>query len=236
MAGIIREAKEIRRFLEKRKKEYEKNIMLGLDYGCTLDERLEVDMEDAIQKFKKDCQIAMRLRDVAIEVGLMKKPALPTIENNRLVGKHCLMTIRPDNGTDFATFKHDVETFTKRCYLLNGEYAFEQCGECEEELGNGFHVHILAQVKNYVQFQELKRDVHKDVRGQFMFQVGNDRHKFLKTETDLEYCRNYIRGDKHNEDKVAACLLNDTWRAMNNLNEIYYFNNESSTAVVVEID
>lgn len=239
MAGIIREAKEIRRFLEKRKKEIRKMIQASEDQGIPCDISIEdytsQDLENEIKRFKEECLIALKLREAAISVGLIQpKSTRPLQIEGGLVGKYCLITIRPPDSTCFIPFKDEVEQYIKRPYFLHGEYAFEQCGESEEDLGNGFHVHILACVKDYVQFKELNRDVHKDISGDFMFQVGNEKRKFLRTQTDLEFCRNYIRGDKHSDAKRAAISLNATWRAMNALDDLYIFNNESSTMVVVE--
>lgn len=237
MSGIIREAKEIYRRIEKRKRElakqYQAAIDQGIDPGYNIDSFIANDMKNEVERFRAECAIALQLRQVAIEEGLIRNPDPPQIEDG-LVGKHCLITIRPPTGTCFTTFRMGVERYVKRGLFIKGEYAFEQCGESEDTLGNGFHVHILANVKDYVQFKELNRDVHKDIQGDFMFQVGNDKKKFLRTPTDLEFCRNYIRGDKHNDDKRAAVSLNATWRAMNALDDLYIFNNESSTLVVVE--
>lgn len=240
MAGIIREAKEINRYLEKRKKEAMKGWQLAVDQGIepgyTVEELLARDMDIAIERFKRECTLAVKLRDVAIEVGMIRS-STPTIGHSaKLVGRYCFISLRPAPGACFATFRYDVERFTRRGLFISGEYAFEQIGTSEDELGNGFHAHILAKVKDYVQFKEINRDAHADIRGEFTIQVGDDKYKFLRTERDLEYCQNYIRGDKHDDSKVAACLLNDTWRAMNNLERVYCFNNESSTVVVVETD
>lgn len=237
MSGIIREAKEIYKRMEKRKAEFRKQLQLaqdnGLDPGFTLENCTSKDLEREITRFKEECKIALQLKQAAMEVGLIRAPPTPQIEGG-LVGKYCLITIRPPDGTCFFNFKTEVERYIKRPYFISGEYAFEQCGENAEDVGNGFHVHILACVKDYVQFKELNRDVHKDVSGDFMFQVGNEKKKFLRTQTDLEFCQHYIRGDKHNDAKRAAISWNAEWRAMNALDDLYVFNNESSTMVVVE--
>lgn len=225
--------------MEKRKKDFHKQLQAcidqGIEPGYTLEECIGNDLEREINRFKEECKIALRLRDVAMEVGLIKSTSPQPLKlEGGWVGKYCLITIRPPHGSCFTTFRLGVERYVKRPYFLNGEYAFEQCGENEDEIGNGFHVHILARVKEYCQFKELNRDVHKDIQGDFMFQVGSDKKKFLRTQTDLEFCQNYIRGDKHDDAKRAAVSWNAEWRAMNALEDIYIFNNESSTMVVVE--
>lgn len=240
MSGIIREAKEILRAMDRKKKDVRKQLQatldMGINPGYTLDEMMQGEIDRAVAQFRAECELAVKLRDVAMETGLLRSNSTPTITNDRLVGKYCLISLRPAPGACFATFRNDVEKFTRRGLFVSGEYAFEQIGTSEDELGNGFHCHILAKVKDYVQFKEINRDAHHDIQGVFTIQVGDDKYKFLRTKRDLEFCQNYIRGDKHDDSKVAACLLNDMWRAMWNLEPVYSFNNESSTVVVVETD
>lgn len=60
--------------------------------------------------------------------------------------KTFMITIRPDETkTNFETFKHDIEEFLNRkMFTYIHAASFEQKGECEEDLGKGFHVHIVA--------------------------------------------------------------------------------------------
>lgn len=245
MAGIIREAKDILGRLKKTEKEIEKSIQATLDQmgqnpsgfskgfqPPTVEEMMASHIDRAVEQFRRECILAMRLRDVAMEVGLIqpKQTTHPQIEASpSLVGRYCMITIRPAPRTCFATFREGVFKFVERGLFVGGEYAFEQLGENDDELGEGFHCHIVAEVKGYVQVKEIVRDAKTDIKVPHICQVGEDEEKkknarkFFKTERDLEYSRNYIRGRKHNDEKEAAISWNPKWRMRECLNDLYVF-------------
>lgn len=69
-----------------------------------------------------------------------------------------MITIRPDqNKIDFYDFKERVEEFVSRKCFLEYKYSFEQKGTDPMSLGNGFHVHIVAKMK-----QRSKSEVLRD--------------------------------------------------------------------------
>lgn len=229
MSGIVREAKEIRKAIAKRKKAVEKQIQMsmdqGIDPGYTIDEALKTVEQQHLEEFAAVCELAVKLRDIAVSTGFVQ--SRETIEGpERLDGKYAMITIRPKEGEyDLEHFHIYLLAWLKKKYFLGGVYTFEQCGEDTLTMGKGWHVHIICKLKPYVQFQELKRDVERCIPGvineSYTFEVGNEKRKFLSTKRDLEYCLNYIEGDKHNDDKVAAVNINNEWRRAMNLQRIY---------------
>lgn len=69
-----------------------------------------------------------------------------------------MITIRPDDSKAyFPDFKEKVEEFVKRKCFLAYKYSFEQKGVEPENMGKGFHVHIVANMK-----QRSKSEVLRD--------------------------------------------------------------------------
>lgn len=203
-------------------------------------------MKIIAKDFERQCKMAAYLRDIAVETGLLKTPTPPAavekpqIEDSPcLPDRYALITIRPAPGTCLVYFERAVTDFIERPWVLGAEYHFEQTGTDLATLGNGFHVHIVAKCKKSIRATEIISCAAKDFECKHAIQIGNQRNKFLKTERDLEYALNYIRGDKHDDEKEDAVAMNDEWRRINGLQEVYYVgdwdNRESRpSAVIIE--
>lgn len=231
MAGIIREARSIYKALEKVKKDQEKLINVQRDCGRDVskmpspDEVLNGRLGEQLEEFRKICEIAVQLRDIAEETGLIRTGHVVSDDNPKLDGKYAMITIRPKDGAyTLEEFHLYLLTYLKKPYFLGGVYAFEQLGTDILTIGKGWHVHIVCKLKPYVQFQELKRDLEKCMPGKlgetYTLQVGESDdggkkkrvRKFLERRSDLEYALNYLDGDKHDDSKDAAVSLNTQWR------------------------
>lgn len=250
MAGIIREARDIYKGMEKKKKEYMKRLDVIRDQ-CgkepdmpSVQEFMEGELNTKCEEFRQICEIAVRLRDIAIDTGLVcNKDGGDNNDNPRLEGKYAMITIRPEEGAfTLEEFHLYLLTYLKKSYFLGGVYTFEQLGEDVLTIGKGWHVHIVCKLKPYVQFQELERDVEKCIPGyvspkklkenpglktKYLFQVGESGdnkkrpRKFLNTHRDLEYCLNYLDGEKHDVEKALAVARNEDWRLAMDLEQRY---------------
>jgi len=130
-----------------------------------------------------------------------------------------LITLRPDESKwEFNLLRDKVEKFCQRKIFLQCEYAFEQTGKELEAMGTGYHCHLVAEsdYKSYEIIQALTKEFKN-----CMVKVGNEKRKYLKTESDLEYAKNYIRGDKHKVEKEAAVAIDKLWRQKLNLEDLY---------------
>lgn len=69
-----------------------------------------------------------------------------------------MITIRPDDSkVDFIDFQRYVEYFVQRKCFIDYQYSFEQKGIEPMDIGKGFHVHIVANMK-----QRSKSEVLRD--------------------------------------------------------------------------
>lgn len=143
---------------------------------------------------------------------------------NSLNGKHCFITLRPEPGAiNLHRFIFDVKKFADKDLFLSGEYVFEQKGYTEEEMGIGFHAHLLMSCKDYVQVKDII-NAYKFIKYNCVIQIGDKKDKkkkFLRTEKDLEFVKNYIRGFKHNEEKEKCVIIDKIWRKKIEIEEIY---------------
>lgn len=254
MAGLIITAKALQNKMDK----YKKDILarqaafesMGHDSGMDLNKMLEQEMDKMVADFRLQCKLAVKLRDVAIEEGLIQPPktqGTPMLEDSPLLsGLYALITIRPAPGSCLVFFETRVAQWMERPYIIGAEYVFEQVGEDEETMGEGFHAHAVVHLKKSTRAGAIAKDITGDMEPMAcLVQIGEDpaKHskpkKFLKTQRDLEWSLNYIRGDKHNPEKADAVAVNEMWRKLNGLQERYYIrewdNRESRPdAVIIE--
>lgn len=248
MSGLIVTAKGYLNRIKKIEKECrEKKLKAEYGGGCYAEGEMELRVEREYQQiaddFRNQCRLAVMLRNIALEEGLIKKintDGTPKLEDSPVLSeRYALITIRPADGTCLVWFEQAVANFLEhRPWVLGAEYHFEQTGDVFETMGVGFHVHMVVRCKKSIRATEILKDVASDFECKYSVQIGNNRNKFLKTERDLEYALNYVRGDKHEESKEAAVELNEEWRALKGLQDAYYVkdwdNRESRPAVIIE--
>lgn len=137
---------------------------------------------------------------------------------------HYMITIRPKLECD-ATIVDLVsmtDRLLKRSCFLEYSYSYEQKGTCPEDLGKGFHVHIIARMK-----QRSKGEVVRDCVSTFnswiekgwMEPQGIDV-KITKNPDDV--VQNYLIEYKSDDDHKAPTKEWDSiWRNANGLQDIY---------------
>lgn len=281
MAGLIMTAKALTKQLEKARKERvrfldadisQAETMKGCNCNPAMSDYYKKKLDDAIHRrehfdweewecnqineitkaFRVQCRMAVRLRDIAMEEGLIKSEkdnnGTPLLDDSpALTDVYALITIRPEPGTCLVFFEQRIALLMERPWILGAEYHFEQVGTDESTMGDGFHVHIVAKLKKSIRVPEITKDCTADLEPiRFRLQIGEEPtaskkrvRKFLKTARDLEFALNYIRGYKHNEDKEDAVEMDKEWRRLNGLQDVYYVghwdNRESRTdAVIIE--
>lgn len=156
-------------------------------------------------------------------INLMKQQPRQSIKDLLIVEKakkemFYFITINPITG-DFDVFKDKVTRLVKRPFLIDPIYAFEQRGKTMDEIGKGYHIHIISKKKKYTSPAELK----KNIFSQFKDILGNVKH------IDIRVCPSdwyddkiqYLKGIKWDDDKSASCDLNRVWRENLKLKTFY---------------
>lgn len=184
-----------------------------------LKERLKEEWEVEMTRLKNEIiPRYFELKNILEEAKVIQRD-----NNESLAERHVFISLRPEeNACKLSTFVYDVEKFFTKNLFENPEWVFEQTGKNAEEAGKGFHAHGIAKVKKYVQIKDIVR-AYQFIPYNCILQIGrkDSRTKFITKQRDLDFCKNYIRGDKHCEEKEPAVIINKLWREKNKLKTIY---------------
>lgn len=129
-----------------------------------------------------------------------------------------LITIRPDEQKiTFEAFFNKVVKFMKRAFWLEWTLTFEQKGINSDELGRGFHVHIVANTKHRSKSECLRDTLSsfKDVTAENCIDVKTCR---TPTEVINKYMIAYESDDGH---KAVTKDADATWRSRLGLLPVY---------------
>lgn len=137
--------------------------------------------------------------------------------------RYYMITIRPvSDVVDFNVFKDKIETLVHRACFLDYVYSFEQKGTSPTELGTGFHVHIVAAMK-----QRSKAEVLRDVVSTFnpwiaKGWIASNCIDVRITKNPTEVVQNYLIDYKSDDGhKETTKTYDDLWRSEKNLKNIY---------------
>lgn len=180
-----------------------------------------------VQDLKNDLTMAEEdggLKDVLNEMGYPILKAEQKLKEN-----WWWITLRPGNEhkdrfTDFLvqTFKYlDREMF------IMWKAAFEQKGNTTEEIGTGYHVHIIAQLKDRYHLSRVIKDT-KSTWDKFLGGYVPDpfvKAVKLTSIKELQIKSLYINGNKSDKDKKQAVELDPVWRKSINIQDSYYSKN-----------
>lgn len=124
------------------------------------------------------------------------------------------ITVRPPPDTEWNKFRLDCESFCDKWEKkwLECVYVYEQKGESEESLGQGFHWHmrIATDTINYYPSHILR-----DLAKHFNYVAKNCIR--IETIKSLERCIEYMQGDKKSDAKKPAVLMDSVWRQQNDI-------------------
>jgi len=222
MAGMYGIAASYRRMLKKKTSDFHEKVF----NGSMPQEQAKQSLGQAEEDFLKDFQATMRLTCKLMvivkeerKLAGLDKESDDSLEGAVLTDKYWyLLTVRPPPDICFSTFKYKIEAFIGRSMIKSAEYSYEQVGESLDELGKGFHCHVV--LNSPYPPSKLLEIINKDFAGWHSV-VGKEHQKYLKTDKDLLFARNYIRGDKHNDLKTPAVILNNAWREKLKLEALY---------------
>lgn len=163
---------------------------------------------------------------IALNGGIIAelKSILFTLQNERktlkkdLKEKFYFITINPSPDVDFNSFKLKVEKYVQRSFIKNYIYTFEQRGQTPEEVGTGFHVHIITDmiVRN-------KFNMVRDTFSTFKSMVS-DKQKIDIRDYPISYREEkiqYLKGEKWDDSKLDAVKINNLFREKYNLSLLY---------------
>lgn len=140
--------------------------------------------------------------------------------NNNL---YCWITINPKPDIDFETFRKKVDKLVNRKMFTDYCYVYEQRGSNEDELGKGFHTHILATRLTKYKPNKVARNIRNTCKNLVGDSSNNNQVniQFIGEEYAADK-KEYILGkNKTGEGKDKKQDMDVIWRKKNNLNEYY---------------
>lgn len=126
------------------------------------------------------------------------------------------LDINPRENIMLANFMTGVSGFLTKDAVIRAEWAYEQRGEDEENMGKGFHVHI-----NLI-YSRCRKDLLTAAQKFFkeFASAENINVRVLALQKDLMHRQNYIRGIKTKE-KLAKVAMDKPFREKNKIKDIY---------------
>lgn len=199
---------------KKIKKEYlERSITSGIDeYNPELYNNVfDANMNEFEQNCRLGIQLMMKFKEIAKDEGLL---ASDNIKQTYFI------TIRPDTSSiKFIDFYNKVSEYVNRKCFIECKCSFEQKGTNEQSLGEGFHVHIIAKMR-----QRSKGEVLRDTQRTFKQSTSANciQVDLLKTTEDLNkttsYLVEYTSDDGH---KIPTKEWDQAWRNKLGLQDFY---------------
>lgn len=187
------------------------------------EELYQIQFDKEVKNLDKDLTTAFKtegLKDVLAKHGFaIKKP------DEKLTGKWFWITLRPspEHRNRFVEFKQQTFKYLERTMFIKWKLAFEQKGETEETMGEGYHVHIIAQCANWCSIKKMVTDTKSTWDKWFNGYVPNAFVEIdkLTTVKEVEIKELYINGHKSDKHKQPAIVIDTLWRKNAGLQPTY---------------
>lgn len=184
--------------------------LTGRDEDELYKEKLEHHLNMYEREFEQTLEFASRLHDT-YKAFMNKTP------------QSYFITIRPDcNQCSLSEFMCKVKSFVERKCFISYTLSYEQKGTSDETIGQGFHVHIVAEMR-----QRSKTEVIRDVMSSWNGWIKDSKIKSNCIQVDVtrnptsivnKYLIEYESEDGHKE---VTKEWDAKWRQQNNIDEIY---------------
>lgn len=200
------EREEVQQWINERSREL---------YQVQFDKQVKELDQDLTQAFKADGLI-----DVLNKHGFKMKKG-----NDKISGKWFFITLRPEKKHEhrFNDFKQEVMEYLKRTMFIDWTMVFEQKGETEETLGEGYHCHILSRCADWATKQKMINDTKSTWKKWLNGDVPDAFVQIDKVETTTDHDNKikYMSGDKADEWKQKAVEMDILFREKYHLEKLY---------------
>ena len=145
------------------------------------------------------------------------------------------LTVNPNPNVKFEDFKKKITDAANRKMFNDFLYVFEQRGQHKEEIGKGFHSHLL--LKRDMKYKQNK--IIKNLKNSFKKITNVENHDIFNfhwcPEEYLDDKRHYILDqNKIGVEKTSKQLMDILFRQNKNLKEYYKWSVEEMPATPVE--
>jgi hypothetical protein len=132
------------------------------------------------------------------------------------------ITINPKPDIKLEDFINKIKSLTKWKIFQKGYYVFEQRGENDASIGDGFHAHIM--LENYsIEWKRLHTRLETTFTNYCSKPYKNTINIQRKSpEHGRETLEEYMKGIKE-EEKDLKCKYDIIWRKNNSIKDIYFW-------------
>jgi len=217
-------------------KSYDQKLKAVSKYDANTEKAIREEAMSAYDKAKEEAiQELMKKFDNTLNLGIdLMMRAHNRIRTAQMTNgeRWYFLTVRPPPNTDLKKFIADTESFCDKWQNKWHEciYVYEQKGETEDTLGQGFHMHmrICTTWPNYYP-SHILRDACKA----YPYTAPNCIK--LETVKSLERTIEYMKGDKKSDQKKPAVLMDTVWREKLGLPaEVKYKTRQAQIDYIVE--
>jgi hypothetical protein len=176
------------------------------EYELIYNQQLEMNIQIHKQEFIEVLELSSELHQTFLE---FKQPT----------DKRFFITIRPDDKrVSFELFRTKVLDYLSRKCFVGYTAQFEQKGVSEETLGEGFHVHIVAKMKQRSK-PEVLRDTLSSWKGWIEegWIAGNCIQVEISSNGEALIQNYLIEYKSDDEHKMLTLEWDEKWRQSNNL-------------------
>lgn len=204
---IFAQAKRIRKLALEKKREIESNEFSVI----TPEQGYEMIVNGQRNEFKEILKIAKLLHDDYVDV------------TNSLTTQWYFITIRPAcDKITFELFYNKIAKLTDRKCFKSFTASFEQKGTSQDTLGDGFHVHIVANTTH-----RSKGEVLRDLTSTFnkwinLKYITENNIDVKPSKTPQQIIQNYlIQYESEDGHKAPTKEWDTLWRNYNKIEPIY---------------
>jgi len=137
---------------------------------------------------------------------------------------HLFITINPPPTLKLDIFINTINKTLSKNWIDGYIYVIEQRGENEEDLGKGFHTHVLIKLLTHKKQSEINREIKNTWKK--ILDIDNYHILNIKYIDDAEQKRKqgYILGTKKDVIKHVKQKMDIIYRQKNNLRKYYFLN------------
>jgi len=163
-----------------------------------------------------------------------EKDRIGKITNNAEYTKYFFLTINPNSHIELLELIKVINKIISKKWITNYLYVYEQRGSTLEEVGKGFHCHMIIERPNKP-YSHIIRELGNSANR--VCDVSNYHFFNIKSITEEECLRKieYITGTKADVEKHQKQSMDIVFRRMNKLKSFYnvgiIINNATQTSV-----
>jgi len=140
------------------------------------------------------------------------------IESKTKVYTNYFITIRPKPEIRFIDFYNQVVKYMKRASFIKYRLSFEQKGMNEDDIGHGFHCHIVTLESKW----RSKGECLRDTKSSFNKLCEPNCIQVEITKNPLELVESYlIKYESQDNHKMSTQDMDAVWRMNQGLLDIY---------------